>query len=157
MKPVTKQQFDSLLEKRINIATRAFKEILTTAENNPSHLSPELVGKVSAFIDTTAATFKASLEAIVNQPTIGGIGEFSLGGEKKPRKPREARPRTPAPAPVPAAPVAESLETSDDKPARPKARETAVEARTMRAAAPAPADSSVLDDLSIEDLMADVD
>lgn len=83
MKPVSKQQFDGLLEQRLNVAARALKEQLKTTENNPEHMTEELKEQVMGFLQNAVDSFGASLDAIIHRPTAGEIGEFSLGGKKE--------------------------------------------------------------------------
>lgn len=163
MKTLTKQQFDALLERRINLIARSLKEQIATAENNPEHLAPTTAAATIGFLGNAVEAFKASLEAIISRPQPGDIGEFSLGGKKEPRKPRADKgvKRT--------APVAESAELSEikrptviaedvDLPAAetkstPVAMSRAAAAKLHAAALPA----ALIDDLDIEELMAAAD
>ncbi|CAO3459981.1 hypothetical protein [Azospirillum argentinense] len=117
MKPVTQSQFATLTEKRLNMIARALKDHLGTADNNPEHLSDDMIDKVEDFLTRSTGAFVASLRAIAAKPKPSDIGEFSLGGEKK-KTPRPLRARTEAkPTPVPLTapePVEVEVEDLDD-------------------------------------------
>lgn len=94
MKTVSKNQFDTLLENRINAIAKILTDQLKTTDNNPEHLTAELRAKASEFLSNAVANYEKSLDAILTRPTAAAIGEFSIGVKKREpgiRRPRKAK------------------------------------------------------------------
>jgi hypothetical protein len=82
-KPVTKSQFDTMLERRVNIVARALKDQIGTTENNPQYLEAEAAEKAIEFLENAVQALKTHFQLVLTRPQPITITEFTL----KPKAP----------------------------------------------------------------------
>jgi hypothetical protein len=141
-KPVTKPQFDQMLERRVNIAARALKEQIASTENNPQFLEAEAAEKAVEFLENAVQALKTHFQLVLTRPQPIVITEFAL---------------KPKPAPkAAAAPKAKS--TKAPPPAAELDREGVEKLREIAAVTPPPkpkpAPKPAEDDLSEDEIAA---
>lgn len=84
-KPVTKPQFDQMLERRMNIVARALKEQIASTENNPQFLEAEAAEKAVQFLENAVTSIKTHFELVLTRPKPTVITEFTLKPKPAPK------------------------------------------------------------------------
>ena len=155
MKTVTAPQFNALVVDRVTTATNALRKLVNTAENNPDHLTEEMIAKLEAHFTRTNTAVITKLRDLMEKKEVAEIADFTLGTpkESRPRKARAPKEAPPTPvigvAPAPQQSVEETIEeiiAPQPKPEAPAGKVKTLAQRAAEAAAEAATKPAAEDD-----------